>query len=67
MHVISCAESESIQIGDGLTIKVLEIHDDHVRIGITSYDGAPDSCDDEPSYWEETLYLETSGAELLLN
>ncbi len=58
MQVISCAENESIEIGEHLTVQVVEIHDDHVRIGITS-------TDESPSYREEILYLETNEAELL--
>ena len=60
MQVISRAENESIQIGDNLTVTVVEINNQYVRLGITSTDG-------ELNYWEETLYLQTQEAELQLN
>ena len=60
MQVISRAESESIQFGKNLTLTVVEITDEYVRLGITSTDG-------ELNYWEEILYLQTQEAELQLN
>ena len=60
MHVISRAEKESIEIGEDITVTVLEIHDDSVRVGISA-------SHHEPCYREVTLFLETSAAELLLN
>lgn len=60
MHVISRAEKESIEIGTGITVTVLEIHEDSVRVGISS-------SQHEPCYREVTLSLETSEAELQLN
>jgi carbon storage regulator CsrA len=60
MQVISRAENESIQIGKNLTVTVVEITNEYVRLGMTSTDG-------ELNYWEEILYLQTQEAELQLN
>jgi sRNA-binding carbon storage regulator CsrA len=60
MQVISRAENESIQLGKNLTLTVVEITNEYVRLGITSTDG-------ELNYWEEVLYLQTQAAELQLN
>jgi len=60
MQVISRAENESIQLGEQLTVTVVEVHDEYVRLGITSTNG-------ELNYWEETVYLQPQEAELQLN
>lgn len=60
MQVILRAENESIQIGNNLTVTVVEINNEFVRLGITSTDGGL-------NYWEETLYLQTQEAELQLH
>jgi len=60
MHVISCAENESIEIAENITVTVLEIDEDSVRVGIRSPFG-------EQTYREETLYWEKNEAELLYN
>ncbi len=54
MLTISRQVNEGLVIGDDIFVTVLDIHDDHVRLAISS-------PDDRPSYWEQTLYLE--GAE----
>jgi hypothetical protein len=38
-------------IGDDIHVTVLDIHEDHVRLGISS-------PNDFPSYWEQTLYVD---------
>lgn len=50
------AECESLVIDQGIRVEVLEILDDHIRLGITD----PEA---EPEYWEETLRVEPWPAE----
>ena len=57
MHFISRRENEGIIIGDDIHVTVLEIHDDHVRLAINS-------PNDQPSYREETLFLEHAELQL---
>ncbi len=57
MQVLSRRENESVEIGDDVTVTVLEIGYEHVRLGI--------SCPShDPEYWEQTLFTEESPAEL---
>lgn len=49
MHVISRRTNEGIVINGEIEITVLEIHQDHVRLGCYS-----PHC--EPEYWEQRLY-----------
>ena len=51
MQVFTRRVNEGLVIGDSMHVTVLDIHEDHVRLGISS-------PNDLPSYWEETLYLE---------
>jgi carbon storage regulator CsrA len=50
MLVVSCDVRNVVQIGDSVSIQVLEVGDDHVRLGVTS----PDQI---PRYQEHTLYI----------
>jgi carbon storage regulator CsrA len=54
--------NEGLVIGEDIHVTVLDIRADHVRLAISS-------PNDEPSYWEETLYWEPADAnrELQLN
>lgn len=51
MQVISRRVNEGLVIGEDIYVTVLEVQDHCVRLGISH----PHS---EPSYWEETLYLD---------
>lgn len=51
MQIISRRVNESLVIDDEIHVTVLDIRDDHVRLGISS----PGEC---PSYWEQVLYVE---------
>ncbi|MBI1345462.1 carbon storage regulator [bacterium] len=51
MQVFLRGVDESLLIGDDVTVTVLEVQRDAVRLGITDLSNVP-------SYWEETLYLE---------
>ena len=51
MHILTRQVNEGFVIGDRIHVTVLEIHDNHVRLAFS----VPD---EEPSYWEEILYLE---------
>lgn len=51
MRLISRRQNEGVVIGDDIYVTVLDIHEDHVRLAISS----PNDC---PSYREETLYWE---------
>jgi len=53
MIVISRHVNESVVIGEDIVVTVLEVSDDHVRLGITS-------PHNNPPYWEHTLYLESA-------
>ena len=53
MKIISRRENEGLVIGDDISITVLQIRNDHVRLAV--------SCPRlTPSYWEETLFLEAA-------
>jgi carbon storage regulator CsrA len=53
MQFISRRESEGLVIGDDISVTVLQITHDHVRLAV--------SCARlTPSYWEETLFLQTA-------
>lgn len=60
MKVVSRRENESLVIGEDIFVTVLEVHEDHVRLAISS----PRS---NPSYWEETLFWEQEVVELALS
>lgn len=51
MQRIFLRENEGVVIGDDIYVTVLDIHEDRVRLAISS----PNRF---PSYREETLYLE---------
>jgi len=52
MKVISRRENEGLVIGHDISVTVLQIRSDYVRLAI--------SCPRlTPSYWEETLFLNT--------
>jgi len=52
MKVISRRENEGLVIGHDISVTVLQIRNDHVRLAI--------ACPRlTPSYWEETLYLQS--------
>jgi carbon storage regulator CsrA len=50
MLVVSCDVRDILQIGETISIQVLEVGDDHVRVGVTS----PEQI---PEYQEHTLYV----------
>ncbi len=54
--------NEGLVIGEDIHVTVLDIQTNQVRLAISS-------PNDEPSYWEETLYWEPAAAnrELQLN
>ncbi|MEX0717120.1 MAG: carbon storage regulator [Planctomycetaceae bacterium] len=56
MQTMTRRVNEGLVIGDDIEVTVLEIHEDHVRLGIL----APH---EEPSYWEQILYVERSESE----
>lgn len=51
MQIFTRQVNEGLVIGDGIHVTVLDIHDDRVRLAISS-------PNDFPSYWEQTLYLD---------
>jgi len=51
MQVFLRGVDESLLIGDDVTVTVLEVQPDAVRLGISDPSNVP-------SYWEETLYLD---------
>jgi sRNA-binding carbon storage regulator CsrA len=50
MLVVPCDVREVVQIGDSISIRVLEVFDDHVRLGDTTPSQVPE-------YQEHTLYV----------
>jgi len=53
MKIISRRENEGLLIGDDISVTVLQIRSDHVRLAV--------SCPRlTPSYWEETLFVEST-------
>ncbi|MBT4866395.1 MAG: carbon storage regulator [Planctomycetaceae bacterium] len=54
--------NEGLVIGEDIHVTVLDIRADHVRLAISS-------PNDQPSYWEETLFWEPAEAtrEMQLN
>jgi len=53
MKFVSRRENEGLVIGDDIFVTVLQIRHDHVRLAV--------SCPRlTPSYWEETLFLQTA-------
>ena len=52
MKILSRRENEGLVVGDDIRVTVLTIRENFVRLGI--------SCPRlTPSYWEETLFLQT--------
>ena len=51
MQICTRQVNEGLVIGDDIHVTVLDIHNDHVRLGISS-------PHEFPSYWEQTLYIE---------
>lgn len=54
MQIISRRENEGLVIGEDIVVTVLEVGEDHVRLGITSPGRTPE-------YREETLYYQAAG------
>jgi carbon storage regulator CsrA len=53
MKFVSRRENEGLVIGDDISVTVLQIRHDHVRLAV--------SCPRlTPSYWEETLFLQSA-------
>lgn len=50
MRIYTRGEKQSLLINHEITLTVLAIHADHVRVGINS-------PHHEPAYWETDLYL----------
>lgn len=55
MLIFSRQVNEGLVIGNDIHVTVLDIHEDHVRLAISS-------PHDEPSYREETLFWEQAEA-----
>lgn len=53
MQLISCRVNEGLVIDNEISVTVLDVQDDHVRLGISS-------PNDSPSYREETLFCEVA-------
>jgi carbon storage regulator len=51
MHVISRGVNEGLVIGDDISVTVLEVQDEFVRLGICS-------PNEVPAYREETVYMQ---------
>ena len=62
MQIFTRQVNEGLVIDDDIYVTVLDIHEDHVRLAISS-------PNDQPSYWEQTLYWESveTNRELQLN
>jgi carbon storage regulator CsrA len=56
MRIFSRCENEAILIGEDITVTILEIQDNFVRLAIT----CPRMT---PAYWEETLFLRDGNQE----
>jgi carbon storage regulator CsrA len=56
MHIFQRGVDESLVIGDDVTVTVLDVQPDSVRLGIND----PNQF---PAYWEETLYFNTPAGE----
>ena len=50
MRVVTCQEKDELVIGENIHVEVVEIFENRVRLGFSS-------PDQEPSYWEQELYL----------
>lgn len=50
MHVLSCRVRDEVLIGDAVRIQILEVAEDHVRLGVHSPDQVPE-------YQEQIIYL----------
>lgn len=50
MHIFSCGIQDEVRIGDSMSIVILDVASDHVRVGVRS-------PGQEPEYQEEVLYL----------
>ncbi len=50
MLVVPCDVRDVVRIGDSVSIVVLEVFDDHIRLGVTSTDQVPE-------YQEHLLYV----------
>lgn len=51
MRIISRRTDEALVIGDDVKITILEVHQNHVRLGCYS-------PRHEPQYWEQDLYCD---------
>ena len=56
MHVVSCQVRDELRIGESIRVAVLEVADDHVRLGITS-------PFQDPEYQEQVIFLGEDGEE----
>ncbi|HEX6986648.1 MAG TPA: carbon storage regulator [Planctomycetaceae bacterium] len=54
--VISCRVQDEVRIGDSVNIVILEVAEDHVRLGVTSPHQVPE-------YQEQIVYLTGDGDE----
>lgn len=50
MHIFSCGVQDEVRIGDSMSIVILDVASDHVRVGVRS-------PGQHPEYQEEILYL----------
>ena len=55
MRIMTRQVNQGVVIGEDIHVTVLEIHEDHVRLAISS-------PHDIPSYWEQTVYWEQTEA-----
>jgi sRNA-binding carbon storage regulator CsrA len=56
MIEIACRVRDEVRIGESVRVVVLEVSDDHVRLGITSPHQVPE-------YQEQVIYLRDAGNE----
>jgi sRNA-binding carbon storage regulator CsrA len=54
--VFSCGVRDEVRIGQSVSIVVLEVAEDHVRLGVTSPNQVPE-------YQEQVIYLTDGGDE----
>lgn len=53
MHIFSCRVRDKVRIGNSMSVVVLDVAGDHVRLGVTT----PGQI---PEYQEEVIYLADS-------
>ena len=54
MVVLTCSENDCLHIGDDVTVEILEVCDEFIRLGISTVEPIP-------GYTEQTVYLKSAG------